>query len=136
MGGGLSAGLSVLATAVKELEEEAGCLLHSPTSLVTCGAVSFFNKSEDGLHPQTEFVYDLRLPQDFKPVNQDGEVDDFVLVSPQQLLDLIQSESYKTTSIPVALDWLIRHGVVNSETEDDLPDILEEIHSPLHSIYS
>ena len=136
MGGGLSAGLSVLATAVKELEEEAGCLLHSPTSLESCGAVSLFNKSEDGLHPQTEFVYDLHLPEDFKPVNQDGEVDDFVLVSPQQLLDLIQSESYKTTSIPVALDWLIRHGVVNSETEDDLPDILEEIHSPLHSIYS
>ena len=49
-------------------------------------------QSERGLHPQTEFVYDLRLSEDFKPVNQDGEVDDFVLVSPTQLLDLIKSE--------------------------------------------
>ena len=40
----------------------------------------FFFESERGIFPQTEFVFDLELPEDFVPSNNDGEVDEFKLV--------------------------------------------------------
>ena len=39
----------------------------------------FFFESERGIFPQTEFVFDLELPIDFQPKNNDGEVDEFAL---------------------------------------------------------
>jgi len=38
-----------------------------------------FYESERGLSPNTEYVYDLELPLDFVPANQDGEVSEFHL---------------------------------------------------------
>ena len=40
----------------------------------------FFFESERGIFPQTEFVFDLELPLNFTPKNNDGEVDEFALV--------------------------------------------------------
>lgn len=42
---------------------------------------SFFYESERGLFPDTEFVFDLELPPDFVPRNQDNEVEKFELVT-------------------------------------------------------
>ena len=41
---------------------------------------SFLYESERGIFPQTEFVFDLELPSEFTPKNNDGEVDEFALV--------------------------------------------------------
>jgi len=136
VGGGFAEGLGVYATAVKELEEEAGITMSPNLTLQQSGSVSFLHKSERGIHPYTEFVFDLKLPLDFKPENKDGEVDDFILVSASQLLDLIQTEEYKTTSVPIALDWLIRHGLLTVEMEPDMAELLAEIHTPLDKIYA
>lgn len=38
---------------------------------------SYFFEDERGLFPEVEFVYDLKLPQNFQPINSDGEVDEF-----------------------------------------------------------
>ena len=40
----------------------------------------YFFESERGLFPNTEFVFDLELPVDFVPGNNDGEVDGFELI--------------------------------------------------------
>lgn len=92
VGGGFAEGSGVLQTAIRELEEEAGLILPPHLKLKPCGSVSFFHISERGLHPQTEFVYDLELPQDFLPENKDGEVQGFELVRSDQLINLIQTE--------------------------------------------
>lgn len=42
---------------------------------------SFFYESERGLFPDTEFVFDLELPLDFVPHNQDNEVEKFELLT-------------------------------------------------------
>lgn len=42
---------------------------------------SFFYESERGLFPDTEFVFDLELPPDFVPRNQDNEVEKFELLT-------------------------------------------------------
>jgi len=139
VGGGLTVGLGVMETAVKELNEEAGLDLHEhqdkALQLLPRGSVTFFHQSTRGLHPQTEFVFDLQVPDTFSPQNKDGEVEDFMLVSSEKLINLLQTEDYKTTSIPIALDWLVRHGLLTAETEPDISEILSEIHTPLHKLY-
>lgn len=42
---------------------------------------SFYYESERGLFPDTEFVFDLELPLDFIPRNQDNEVEKFELLT-------------------------------------------------------
>ena len=75
------------------------------------GSVSFFHKSARGLHPQTEFVFDLRLPDNFKPQNKDGEVEDFKLVTSDELLNLIQSEVVTYSSIiPFSFYYIRRNS--------------------------
>ena len=40
---------------------------------------SYCHETVDGILPETEFVYDLELPDDFIPVPRDGEVSQFYL---------------------------------------------------------
>ena len=46
----------------------------------------YFFESERGLFPNTEFVFDLELPVDFVPSNNDGEVDGFELIPYDKVL--------------------------------------------------
>ena len=38
-------------------------------------------EDERGLFPETQFVFDLEIPESFQPVNIDGEVDAFYLLT-------------------------------------------------------
>lgn len=38
---------------------------------------SYFFEDERGLFPETQFLFDLELAPDFKPVANDGEVEQF-----------------------------------------------------------
>lgn len=40
---------------------------------------SYVHEDERGVHPEVEFIYDLKLPEDFEPINADGEVQEFKL---------------------------------------------------------
>jgi len=135
VGGGLSEGLGVLDTAVKEAGEEANVPEDLAVKMRGAGAVSFFHQSERGIHPGTEFVFDLELPETFQPSNNDGEVDDWKLVPVEQVVDIISSQDYKITSSPVALDFLIRRGLVTVDQVDNLPEVVELLHLPLHNLF-
>lgn len=57
----------------------------------------------------------MELPVDFIPENADGEVESFELLPAQQCLEKLFSSDFKTTSVPIALDFLIRHGLITPE---------------------
>ena len=76
---------------------------------------SFFFQSERGINPQTQFVFDLELPHDYVPSNNDGEVDEFRLVPASEVLEKICDPQMKTTSCAVTLDFLIRRGILTLE---------------------
>jgi len=97
--------------------------------------VSVFSSSPSVDFPNTEFVFDIELPIEFVPKNNDGEVDEFKLVPATELVRQICDSNMKTTSCPVTLDFLIRKGIVNSESEPDLPEVIELLHIPLHNLY-
>ena len=101
------------------------------------GSLSFLNEYQGRMHPETVFVFDLELPETFSPGNTDGEVESFTLVPVEEVRSLICSEeSFKITSSPAALDWLIRNGIVTPETDPDYPAILENIHFPVHQLFN
>lgn len=77
--------------------------------------LSFFFQSERGIFPQTEFVFDIELPKDYVPSNNDGEVEEFILVPGSELIEKICDPEMKTTSCPVLLDFLIRKGLLSLE---------------------
>jgi len=133
--GGLSTGYSIRDTVIKETEEEANLPKHLAENMEPAGCVGIFFQSERGLFPNTEFVFDIQLPKDFVPTNNDGEVDEFMLVPASEIVDKICDPQMKTTSTPVTLDFLVRKGIVNLENEPDLPELIELLHIPVHSLY-
>jgi len=133
--GGLSTGYSVRETVIKETNEEANLPLELAEKIQPAGCVSFFFQSERGIFPQTEIVFDLELPKDFVPSNNDGEVDEFCLVPASQLVEKICDPQMKTTSCPVTLDFMIRKGILTHDTEPNLPELTELLHIPLHNLY-
>ncbi|XP_065210409.1 uncharacterized protein LOC135838629 [Planococcus citri] len=135
VGGGLSFGHNILQTAHKEAEEEASVPNELMLKLIPSGSVSFFFENEQGLFPNTEFVYDLELPVDFIPKNRDGEVEEFELLTAQDALERTFSSDFKTTSRPVLIDFLVRHGYIRPDTEPSYPAIIELLHVNLQSIY-
>lgn len=83
----------------------------------------FYFESERGLFPNTEFVFDLELPLEFTPENADGEVERFELLPAKECIEKMLSPEFKTTSAPVIIDFLIRHGIVSAEN-GELPSSL------------
>lgn len=134
--GGLTEGRGVLETAIKEAAEEAGLTTQLAAGLQACGTVSYMHQSERGIHPQTEYVFDISLPATFIPENTDGEVDEWFLCPVHQLINNLYSQEFKLTSIPTTLDFMIRHGYIDSETEVQLPTLVEMLHPPIHSFFS
>ena len=136
VGGGLPAGMGVRENAIKEAGEEANVPQHLAAQMKQVGSVSFLREYRGRMHPETIFVFDLELPETFSPGNTDGEVESFTLVPVQEVRSLICSEEFKISSSPVALDWLIRNGVVSPETDPDYPAIVENIHYPVHQLFN
>ena len=115
VGGRIPAGLSVDETLRKEAWEEAGI---GPALLadVNClGVVRTEYSVPDGLHREVMFVHDLWLPQDFRPVNQDGEVSEIRLMPVEDVCEAILQGEFTLDAGAVTIDGLLRLGAVLPE---------------------
>jgi hypothetical protein len=71
------------------------------------------------LRNDTMFVYDLELPADFKPVNNDGEIASFRLMELDEVAEILAAgEDFKFNVALVLIDFLIRHGHLTPEHPD------------------
>ncbi|XP_017109223.1 uncharacterized protein [Drosophila bipectinata] len=136
VGGGLSVGFGIKETAIKEAAEEASIPKDLVKNLVSAGCVSFYFESRQGLFPNTEYVFDLELPLDFVPHNADGEVQAFELLPARECVERLFTPDFKTTSAPVVIDFLIRHGHITADDVLDFTQIVELLHVPLQSLYT
>ena len=76
------------------------------------------------------FNYDLWLPEDFVPENTDGEVDEFMLMSFEEMAQLTDtSNEFKNNCNLVNIDLLLRKGVIN-QSHPDFDDIKQELYTP------
>jgi 8-oxo-dGTP pyrophosphatase MutT (NUDIX family) len=129
--GGIGNGHGVEETLLKESEEEASL----PTSLtrnsVPVGAVSYRMETELGIRDDVLFVYDLEMPADCVPQNQDGEIVQFELMSAADVLERVRTtEDFKFNVNLVMLDFAVRHGLLRPSDPEYL-DAATGLHRPL-----
>uniref|UniRef100_A0A8C6TXA4 Thiamin pyrophosphokinase 2 n=1 Tax=Neogobius melanostomus TaxID=47308 RepID=A0A8C6TXA4_9GOBI len=129
--GGLAAGVSVKHTAVKECEEEACVPASLANKAVPVSTVSYTYEDEEGVFAESQFVFDLELPQDFRPAVGDGEVQEFYLLPITEVQQLLATDDFKPNSAMVVLDFLIRHSFIHPDTEPLYQDFVTGLHQQL-----
>lgn len=129
--GGLAAGVGVKHTLVKECQEEA-CIpeaIAEKAHPVT--TVSYTYHDDDGVFAESQFVFDLELPLDFKPRVGDGEVQNFYLLPLDKVKELLATDDFKPNSAMVVLDFLIRHSFIEPDTEPCYQEFVTGLHQTL-----
>ena len=111
VGGGINAALSLQETLVKEAWEEAGIPAELARRATPGGELELLREVAEGVQCETIHVYDLELPRDFAPQNQDGEVAELKLVSLEEARRLIhQTDELTVDAALVALDYFNRRS--------------------------
>ncbi len=85
--GGLPAGESPLDCALRELHEEAGLPAQIAQQVRPAGRLLTRRREREGWHDEALLVYNLLLADGVLPRNLDGEVSDFVCLSPAQAME-------------------------------------------------
>jgi 8-oxo-dGTP pyrophosphatase MutT (NUDIX family) len=108
--GGLTAGESPITTALRELAEEAGLHLAEPSRLRSAGGIRTQRLEPQGWHDEQLLVYALHLSADETPINADGEVQEFILLSPGDVVSRMQAGQFTVdacASLAQSLAWLM-----------------------------
>ncbi len=123
--GGQPVGLSLMDNVLKEAAEEASVPEDLARTAIPTGMVSYMLTTDRGLRRDMLFVFDLKLPGDFEPVNADGEISGFVRWPARQALRVVdETDEFKFNVNLVIIDFAIRHGLV----EPDRPDYGKLVH--------
>lgn len=128
--GGVACGLTVQQTLIKECAEEAGMPEELAVQARPVGIVSYRMETEQGLRNDVLFCYDLEVPDDFVPVNRDGEIDCFDRWPIDAVRRRIaETDDFKWNVGPVIIDLLARHGLLTPE-DPDYVEILAGLRAP------
>jgi 8-oxo-dGTP pyrophosphatase MutT (NUDIX family) len=109
--GGLPSGETLLQCAVRELQEEAG-IFDVPAGALYAGYSLRTSRMEpEGWHDEMLHVFNLNLPNDFVPANQDGEVAEFLCLTPEELLVRIRNHEFTVDAALVIAQGLLGENV-------------------------
>ena len=129
--GGQPAHISLHANMVKEAEEEASIPQELARLCKPVGAV-VGHYHDEYCRRFIHYDFDLELPREFQPKPLDGEVENFQLMSPEQIIHLLRtSDEFDLESTIAIIDWLIRHGFVHAENEPDFDHIYAGLRADL-----
>lgn len=119
--GGLPYGLSLQENLLKECYEEAGMSADIALNARPVGAITYNGLSPRGYKPDTLYCYDIELPEEFMPVNTDGEVEKFELMPVDAVIDIVRQEQrFKPNCNLVMIDFFIRHGLIDAHDPEFL----------------
>ena len=122
--GGQPFGLGLMENMVKECGEEAGIPRNLARRAVPVGVIAYDHQFEDGAKPDWQYCYDLELPADFAPVPADGEVAEFMLWPIERVAQTVRETfEFKFNCNLVIIDFLIRHGLIDPDTEPDYGEL-------------
>jgi|SRR5579863_108362 len=129
--GGIGNGYGAAATLAKEAEEEASIGPDLIAHAIAAGALTYRMETKTGIRDDVMFVYDLEIPPDFVPHNEDGEIAGFELMPLADILERIRTTAdFKFNVNLVILDFAVRHGVLSAEDPEYL-DVANGLHRPL-----
>ncbi|XP_038879265.1 nudix hydrolase 20, chloroplastic-like isoform X3 [Benincasa hispida] len=127
--GGLPQGIPCGENLMKECEEEAGIPRSISKEAIPVGAISYTDIKGYGYKRDVQFCYDLKLPEDFIPENQDGEVEGFMLLPVANVANVIRrTQLFKPNCSLVIMDFLFRHGYIKPESSGYL-ELLQSLRS-------
>ncbi|KAH3666157.1 hypothetical protein OGAPHI_004346 [Ogataea philodendri] len=138
--GGLGYPHGPFETCVKECYEEAGLPEEFVRqNLKPAGQVSYFYQAEAGnysseaglLQPELQYVYDLEMSAELVPKPVDNEAEDFQLLDIPQVCELIRAGKFKPNCAGVIVDFLMRHGYLTAENEQNMDTIHAKLHRKL-----
>lgn len=119
--GGVPEGISLMDNVIKECMEEAGI----PEELTRqgvrpAGAISYetFSEKDDTIARVVLFNYDLHLPASFVPKPVDGEVEEFFLMTINEVKATMAKDypdPIKPNCYSVIIDYLLREGHLSPE---------------------
>ena len=122
VGGGIAADQTIADAVAKESWEEAGIEAALAASARATGTVEIRRVRPDGLQRETIFVHDLKVPREFVPAGQDGEVVEHRLVGLDAAARLIANGSgpdvVTVDASLVVLDCLMRHRAIINRSPD------------------
>jgi hypothetical protein len=119
--GGQPIGIGLKENMIKECGEEACIPKELAARAISVGAISYCVEAPDGLKPDVQFCFDLELPEDFKPRNTDGEIDEFYLWPIDKVAGIVENTTeFKFNCNLVVIDFLVRHGLIPPEHPDYL----------------
>ncbi len=119
VGGGITYGLKPRETLIKEAWEEAGLPAALARRARPVGDVRFLYRSELGLDQGLDYQYELELPVDFRPENQDGEVASFSLLPATQVMaEIAETRAYYYDANLAFIAFFLRHGLVPPDHPD------------------
>ncbi len=123
--GGQPAAIGLYDNMMKECDEEAGIPIDIARHARAVGAITYALEDKVGFRPDLLFNFDLQLPEDFSPVNTDGEVDAFYLWPMERIVETVRdSDAFKFNCALVVIDFLVRHGYIAAD-DPDYSDIVE-----------
>jgi 8-oxo-dGTP pyrophosphatase MutT (NUDIX family) len=129
--GGIDYSHSLVETLVKECEEEASLAAPLARQAVPVGAVSYRMEVTHGLRDDVLFCYDLEVPPDFTPRNNDGELVAFTLESAADVMAMVrEGDAFKFNVNLVLIDFALRHGLISPDDPEYL-DLVTKLRRPL-----
>ena len=126
--GNLTSTESPLEGMAREADEEAGIPeTYTRANVKACGTVSYHmserNDGRPGSLPHVQYNYEMELPQNMIPVSNDGEVEEFMLFSLDEVYDALTRGEFKPNITMTYVAYLVRHGYVNFSDERRLAEV-------------
>ena len=127
IGGGVPAGQSPRDTVIREGWEEAGLLHEQMRGLQRGRVLHLLRDIPEGLQREWIHVYDLALPADTTPRNQDGEVAELALHGVAAALALAASSEMTVDAALVTLDFALRHRLLGAADHAALSAVANDL---------
>jgi 8-oxo-dGTP pyrophosphatase MutT (NUDIX family) len=113
--GGIGWGMGIAETLVKECWEEAGMASELAAKAVQGRAFHVLQSLPEGTQAEEIFVFDLALPADFSPRNQDGEVGEHRLAGIGEVARWIEEGMMTVDASLATIDLLLRRQWIDEE---------------------
>ncbi len=113
--GGIGWGFGIEETIVKECWEEAGIPEEIAARAVAGRTAHVLQSIPEGTQAEQIFIYDLALPADFAPRNQDGEVGEHRLARIDEVARWIEEGAMTVDASLATLDCLLRRRWIDEE---------------------
>ncbi|SAK42068.1 NUDIX hydrolase [Caballeronia catudaia] len=123
--GGIGWGFALMPTLVKECWEEAGMSAELASTATPGGTFHVLQSLPEGTQAEQIFVYDVSLPPDFAPRNQDGEVGEHRLARIEDVARWIEEGALTVDASLATLDCMLRHQWIDEDACEGIAALFE-----------